>query len=124
MEQFMLIYKGGDANWMAKASGQEIAASKAEWQAWVAALQENEQLVSLGAPLIFSGFTVAGDGVVNDLSATQVSELVTGYSFIKADNMDEAVSWAKKSPYFRYPESSVEVRQVTKMDSSDSASKV
>lgn len=124
MEQFMLIYKGGDANWMTKASRQEIAASKAEWQNWVAALQENEQLVSLGAPLIFSGFNVNADGAVSELSSTQVSDLVTGYSFIKAGSIDEAIIWAKKSPYFRYPDASVEVRQVTKMDSGESAAKV
>ncbi|WDE14197.1 hypothetical protein [Thalassomonas haliotis] len=124
MEQFMLLYKGGDANWMAKASRQEIETSKAEWQAWVAALQENEQLVSLGAPLVFSGFSVDGEGIVSVISSSQISDLVTGYSFIKAGSMDEAIIWAKKSPYFRYPDASVEVRQVTKMDSSESANQV
>jgi len=115
----MLIYKGGDANWMAKASAQEIAASKAEWQAWSARLTANGQLVSLGAPLAFNGFQVAGDGAVSDISSRQVSDLVTGFSFIHAKNIEEAVSWAKQSPYFRYPDASVEVRQVTKMVSGE-----
>ncbi|WDE07896.1 hypothetical protein SG34_014010 [Thalassomonas viridans] len=121
MEQFMLIYKGGDANWMAKASREEIAASKAQWQDWAAALQAKGQLVSLGAPLVFSGFKVSGDGGISDISSTRVADLVTGYSFIKAGSMEEAITWAEKSPYISYPDASVEVRQVTQMVSEGSS---
>ena len=116
MDQFMLVYKGGDENWMAKATQEEIATSRDEWQNWMDKLQKTGQLVSLGAPLAFAGFSVNRQGVVNNISNTAVADLVTGYSLIKAENIEEAVDLAKESPILRYPDTSVEVRQVVKME--------
>ncbi len=118
MKEFMLIYKGGDPDWMKNASQEEMAASMKRWGEWMGALQEKEQLASGGSPLNFSGKRLNQDGVVTDISASEFKELVTGFSIVKANDMDEAISIAKECPIFSYPNITVEVREVMDIDCS------
>ncbi|MEE9340028.1 MAG: YciI family protein [Methylococcaceae bacterium] len=118
MKEFMLIYKGGDPEWMKNASKEEMAASMARWGAWMGALQEKDQLASGGSPLQFSGKRLNQDGVVTDISASEFKELVTGFSIVKANDMDEAISIAKECPIFNYPDIVVEVREVMNIECS------
>lgn len=118
MKEFMLIYKGGDPDWMKNTSQEDMAASMERWGAWMGQLQEKDKLVSGGSPLNYSGKRVTQDGVVTDIAASEFKELVSGYSIVKADNFDEAVSIAKECPIFNYPDISVDVREVTQMDCS------
>lgn len=75
-------------------------------------LQEKEQLVSEGSPLSFTGKNVTQDVVVTDISATEIKELVTGYSIIRASNIDDATAIARECPIFNYPNITVEVREI------------
>ncbi len=118
MKEFMLIYKGGDPEWMKNASQEEMAASMARWGAWMGALQEKEQLASGGSPLEFSGKRLNRDGVITDISASEFKELVTGFSMVKANDIDEAVSIAKECPIFDHSGITVEVREVMNMECS------
>ncbi len=114
----MLIYKGGDPEWMKNASQEEMATSMARWGAWMGALQEKEQLASGGVPLEFSGKRLKQGGVVTDISASEFKELVTGFSIVSANNMDEAISIAQDCPIFDHPDITVEVREVMKIECS------
>jgi len=116
MNDFMLIYKGGDPEWMENTSQEEMAASMEQWGAWMGMLEKKEQLVSGGSPLEYSGNSIDQDGVVTDLSSAELKELVSGYSIIKANNIDEATAIAKECPIFNYPNITVEVRQVMCID--------
>jgi len=116
MNDFMLIYKGGDPEWMKNTSQAEMAASMEQWGAWMGMLEKKEQLVSGGSPLEYSGNSIDQDGVVTDLSSAELKELVSGYSIIKANNIDEATAIAKECPIFNYPNITVEVRQVMCID--------
>ncbi len=108
----MLIYKGGDPEWMKNASQEEMAAAMARWGAWMGALQEKEQLASGGSPLQFSGKRLDQDGVVTDISASEFKELVTGFSIVRANDINEAISIAQDCPIFDHPDVTVEVREV------------
>lgn len=115
MKEFMLIYKGGDPERMKNTSQEEMAASMERWGAWMGALQEKEQLASGGSPLQYSGKRLKQDGVVTDISASEFKELVTGYSIVIANDMNEAVSIAQDCPIFDYPDITVEIREVMNM---------
>lgn len=118
MKEFMLIYKGGDPDWMANTTEQEMAKSMEKWGAWMAQLEATEQLVTEGAPLDYSGKRLSNDKVETDIAAAEFKELVSGYSIIRANNIDEATSLAKTCPIFDYPEVEVEVRQIMCTDNS------
>jgi hypothetical protein len=103
---------------MKNASQEEIAVSMERWGKWMGALQEKNQLASGGSPLEFSGKRLNQDGVVTDIAASEFKELVTGFSIIKANDMDEAIAIAKDCPIFSYPTITVEIREVMDMDCS------
>ncbi len=112
MKEYMLVYKGGDPDWMENTSPEDMAASMERWGAWMADLEAKGQLSNGGAPLHYSGKNLTSDGTVTDVSLAEIKELVTGFSIIKAANMDEAIEIAKVCPIFAYPDISVEIREV------------
>ncbi len=103
MKEFMLIYKGGDHESMQNATPEEMGAIMEKWNAWMADLQEKEQLVSGGSPLNYGGKRVDRDAVVTDISTPEFKELVSGYSIIMASDINAAVEIAKVCPIFSYP---------------------
>lgn len=116
MKEFMFIYRSGDSNWIATASPAEKAAVMAKWGAWMGALSAKGQLVTGGAPLEFSGKRLLKkDGVLTDLSAAELKELVTGYSIVKAESYEQAAALARECPIFEVPKASVEIRIVAAM---------
>lgn len=116
MKEFMLIYKGGDPEWMNNTSQEEMAVAMARWGAWMSDLQEKEQLVSGGSPLNFGGSRITKDGVVTDIAALEFKELVTGYSIVKAEDITEALAITRTCPIFDHSVDAVEVREVMQMD--------
>lgn len=115
MNDYMLIYQGGDPKWMEGVSEEEMATSMENWGAWMGGLQATDQLVSGGAPLCYSGKNISEKKIVTDIAASELKEIVSGYSIIKAANLDEATEIAKSCPIFNYPHISVQVREVMKM---------
>jgi hypothetical protein len=115
MKDFMFIYKGGDPKWMAQASAQEKGAVMAKWGAWMEMLGARGQLVSGGSPLSFDGKRMAKGGVVTDISASELKELVTGYSIVKAESYDEALKIARECPIWLHEGTTLEVRAVASM---------
>ncbi len=115
MKEFMLIYKGGDPDWMKNTTQEEMAKTMENWGAWMGALQQKEQLVSGGSPLHYSGKRLDHDGVVTDISASEFKELVSGFSIVKANDIEEAISLAKSCPIFDHSGTTVEVREVMDM---------
>jgi hypothetical protein len=77
-----------------------------KWRAWIGSL--GEAIVDPGIPLINSK-TISSDGV----SDTDESNLLTGYTIIKADNMDEALEIAKECPFLEV--GTLEVAEITEM---------
>lgn len=115
MNEYMLIYQGGDPEWAKNASADEMNAAMAQWGAWMEELSKQEKLVTGGSPLHYSGKRISTDKLVTDIAASELKELVSGYSIIRADNIDEALEMAKRCPIFNYPEVTVEVREIQQM---------
>lgn len=115
MQQYMLIYKGGDPAWHSSATEAEIELQMGQWEAWMTALSEKGQLVSGGDPLHYAGKRVTPAGSVTDIATSELNELVSGYSIISADSLDAAVEIAKNCPIMQHPDIVVEVREIQQM---------
>jgi hypothetical protein len=114
MKEFMFIYRGRDPQW-SKASPEQKQAVMASWGKWLEALGSKGQLVSGGSPLEYEGKRVSKDGLITDISASEMKELVSGYSIIKAKDYAEAANLARECPIFRLNDASVEVRGIGQM---------
>jgi hypothetical protein len=116
MKEFMFLYRGGDSTWVTKTSSDEKQAIMALWAAWLEQLGKNGQLVTGGSPLEYGGKRILKkDGVITDIAASEVKELVSGYSIVKAESYEQAVALARGCPIFRTPGAQVEVRAVLAM---------
>lgn len=88
MASFVLAYKGGTMT----EGDEERERVMAAWGAWLGGL--GESIVDAGNP--FGGAkTVAADGSVSDGGSSDL----TGYSILKADDLDGAVAFAKECPH-------------------------
>ncbi|HKQ70175.1 MAG TPA: YciI family protein [Polyangiaceae bacterium] len=114
MKEFMFIYKSGNPNWSA-ATAEQKSATMAKWGAWLGALGQKGQLVTGGSPLEFGGKRLKKDGVLTDIAASEIKELVSGYSIVKAENYEQAAAIARDCPIFAYEGAAVEIRVVAAM---------
>ncbi len=78
-------------------------------------METEGRLANGGSPLLFSGQRITRDFVVTDIAASEVKELVSGYSIIKANSLEEAVELSKGRPIFESSIDYVEVREVMKV---------
>ena len=115
MKEHMLIYKGGDPDWKENTSEEDMAAELERWGAWMGALQAKDQLGTGGSPLHTAGKNISNDGVVTGIAASELKELITGYSIIKASNIEDAIMIAKDCPALDAPSGDIEVREVMQL---------
>jgi hypothetical protein len=64
--------------------------------------------VDLGAPLDFSTTVAGGIG-------TRGKSSITGYTFLRAESVEEAVALMKDHPHFHMPGSSVQILECVPM---------
>ena len=88
MPEYILAYHGGNP----PSSPEEGAKHMEQWKAWAAGL--NDSLVNPGTPLGKSR-TVSSSGVADDGGSNPIS----GYSVLKADDIDAAVELVKGCPF-------------------------
>jgi hypothetical protein len=102
MQDFLLIYQGGDPNW-AKKPKAELERIMKEWNAWFKELESSGNLRNPGAPLAPQGAVVSrnGGGIVTDTMVPEVKELIGGYSVVQADSLERATELAKGSPFLK-----------------------
>ena len=115
MKDFMFIYRNPDSTWMENATPEQIKEVMAKWGAWMGALGAKGQLVTGGSPLERGGKRLRKDGVLTDLAAAELKELVTGFSIIKAESYEQAATLARDCPIFRDPDATIEIRPVASM---------
>ena len=85
----------------------------------------NQEMIDAGVLLAGEGLQPSRSGakvkmeggklVVKDGPFTEAKELVGGFWIIKADSLDEAISWVKKIPMWNEGEE-VEVRRVSEVE--------
>lgn len=114
MQDFLLIYQGGDPAWAEKPQ-EEIARVMQQWGAWFKELEASGNLRNPGAPLAPEGtvLTRSGAGIATDTISPEVKELIGGYSVLQARSLEEAVELAKGSPFLlNQPTGQIMVRPV------------
>jgi len=119
MADFLLIYQGGDSEWMKSSSPEQIQAVMQEWGAWFKELEASGKLRNPGAALAPGGARLAknGAGFKTDTTMPEVKELIGGYSVIAAETLDEATELAKGSPFLRNnPGANILVRPIIEME--------
>ncbi len=102
MPEYIIAYHGGKE----PESPEEGAKGMAKWQAWLGGL--GDAIVNPGTPLgrnrIVSSSGVSDDGGPDPL---------TGYTIVKADDMDAALEMAKACPFLEM--GTLEVAEVMQM---------
>lgn len=96
MKNFLVIYHApAEAmQQMAQATPEQKAEGMKPWMAWMESV--GDKMVDLGAPLM-GGLRVLPDG-----STESSTKDVTGYSLIKANDMEEAKSLLKGHPHLAW----------------------
>lgn len=118
MADFLLIYEGGDKNWMNTATPEEIQEVMGQWGAWFEELEASGNLRNPGSALAPGGAVIRtnGDALETDQSLPEVKELIGGYSVIAAESLEEATELAKGTPFMQNnPTGTVLVRPILQM---------
>ena len=97
MTDYLLVYEGGDPQWMKNWSQDKQRSVMEEWNAWFKQLESSGTLRNPGAALTPGGAVVSknGDALVTDTSLPEAKELIGGYSVIQAGSLEEATEIAK-----------------------------
>ena len=67
--------------------------------------------MSAGAPLHYSGRLIK-EGVISKIPPSQGDSLVSGYTIIRAKDIDEATHIANSCPIFKSPNVALEIREI------------
>lgn len=108
----MFLYEGGDAQWHENASPEDIQSMMQAWESWMQALSEKGQLISGGDPLHHCGSRLTSTGLVTDIAASEYKDLVSGYSVISANSMEEAIEIGRSCPVFSDPTVTMQIREI------------
>ena len=92
MANFVLLHSGGK---MPESPAEQAAVMK-EWETWYGGL--GKDVVDAGNPFTPMAKSIASDGKVSDGS---VGAPASGYSIIKADSLNAAVTLAQRCPILK-----------------------
>lgn len=93
MKKFIVIgYASAEA--MSHVSPEQMEAGMKIWDAWKEQL--GDRLLEMGSPLM-GGTRLAADG-----RSMPSDKGVSGYSFLQAESMEEAIALTRKHPHFSY----------------------
>jgi hypothetical protein len=113
MRKYLVLYQteaalsGMSASEMfANSTPEQLAAGMGAWQTWYK--KAGAAVLDLGAPVDHST-TVSGGSAAPGRSA------ITGFSFLEAASIDEAVALMKEHPHFHMPGSSVQILECLPM---------
>jgi hypothetical protein len=113
MKKYLVLYHSeaalsgmSVAEMFAKTPPEQMAKGMAAWQAWRE--KSGNAVTDLGAPLDRS--TTVANGV-----GTPGKSSVTGYTFLQAGSMEEAIGLMKDHPHFHMPGASVQILECLQM---------
>jgi hypothetical protein len=111
MQNYMLIYRGGDYE-QGQLSPHQMQAIMGRWTAWIGKFMATGQMTDAGDALQPGGKIVKQGGVVSDGPFPETKELVGGYSLLRVKDYNEAAAIAKSCPHLELAGSSIEIRQL------------
>ena len=115
MEKFLLLIRE-DINRL-RQSPEGHSKRIQEMMRWVEVLGESGNYLG-GEPLVTIGRYVSKDNVLSDGPFIEAKESISGYIFINAENIDQAVSMAQTCPYVMNDTMVIEVRPVMALENS------
>jgi hypothetical protein len=114
MEKFLLLIRE-DVKKESESSGEELDASILTMTKWVEELAESGNYIS-GEPLQAFGKLVTKDVILSDGPFIEAKEAISGYVFVKAENINQAASIAQSCPEVLTGKVVIEVRPIIEMD--------
>jgi hypothetical protein len=112
MKEFILIFRHENAT--AKVSPEQMQMWMKQQMDWVGGIAAQNKFVN-GTGLLFDGAKVVHhNNVVTNGPFGEIKETLGGYIIVKAENVEEAVEFAKGSPVLQGEGNSVEVREISK----------
>ena len=116
MKEFVMLFKGSAPVEGSAPSPEQMQQSLTAWMSWFDELGGQGLIVEGGNRLSMqNGRTLKAGGIVSDGPFSEIKEFISGYTIIKADNLERAVEIAKGCPALNEG-GSVEVRQIVKAD--------
>lgn len=114
MDEFILIFRHQDGSKLV--SPEQMQVWMKQTMDWISGIAAKNQF-SGGNGLPFDNARVVRpNNVVTDGPFGEIKETIGGYIIVKANNVDEAVEFAKGCPVLQGEGNSVEVRLVAKKD--------
>lgn len=114
MKEFMLIFRHEDGQKVA--SPEQIQVWMKQTMDWIGSIAaQNKFVVGNGLPFE-EAHVVHHKGVVTNEPFGDVKETIGGYVIVKAENVEEAITFAKGSPVLLGDGNTVEVRLVASGD--------
>jgi hypothetical protein len=114
MDEFILIFRHQDGKKLA--SPEQIQIWMKQTMDWIGGIAAQNKF-SGGNGLPFDDAKVVwSNDVVTNGPFGEIKETIGGYVIVKANSVDEAVSFAKGSPILQGEGNSVEVRRIAKND--------
>jgi hypothetical protein len=112
MQEFILIFRHEDGQKVA--SPEQIEVWMKQTMDWIGGIAAQNKFVD-GIGLPFSDAkVVAHKGVVTNGPFGEIAETLAGYVIVKADSVEEAVTFAKGCPVLQSPGNTVEVRKISR----------
>jgi len=111
MTKYLFLYWGSpavQAGW--QPSPEEMQQVFAQWQTWKDKFKK--QVADVGDGLKPGGKVLKDGGQLTDGPLPEAKEIVTGYSIIQAESIDEAVNVARECPIFAMPGARTEIREL------------
>jgi len=113
MKEFIMIFRGDKDQ--QRPSPEQMQQMVKQWQNWIGNIAAQGKFVATNA-LGFEGRTVNTEGVVCDGPYTEVKEIIGGYLILKAESLEEAVSFTVGCPTLTGGGTTVEVRDIMQFE--------
>ncbi|MBA3662712.1 MAG: hypothetical protein H0W61_00700 [Bacteroidetes bacterium] len=114
MKEFLLLFRGGDAE-RKHLSPEQIEAHMKRWQDWIGSIAQKNILVG-AQPLINTGKVISGTSKkLTDGPFMEGKEILGGYVLLKAGTIEEAAEIANGCPNLEAESGTVEIREVGTM---------
>lgn len=108
MTDFMLIFRSEDTGY--QPTPEEFEAQVKVWQDWIGGIAAQGKFNSTNM-LAPSGKVLRQGGVVTDGPFVEIKEQLGGYLLLKAENIEEAITFAHGCPVLQFG-GNVEVRPI------------
>lgn len=114
MKEFLLLFRGGDAE-RKQLSPEQIQAHMKRWQDWIGSIAQKGILVG-AQPLESGGKVLKGKAKkLTDGPFIEGKEMLGGYVLLKAATIEEATETGAGCPNLEFETGTVEVREIGAM---------